>query len=149
MSINLNGLSSVKTVRMGGQVDWDDASIIPNGLAIICQNMQFLAESVKGRWGMRTAMLAPTLAANATGVDVLTVLGSPQAPSVRQQVGGAAVSVNSLTPGAVVGNRQSSFLPIAIGEQVSIVLTDQGNFLMELPAGSGNLTDILQINQTQ
>ena len=86
MSVNLEGLVPVRTLRMGGQVDWDDPIQIPNGLAIVCQNMQFLAESVKVRWGMRNAMVQGGYMADASGVDVLTVLGSPSPPKVNQKV---------------------------------------------------------------
>jgi hypothetical protein len=139
MSVNLDGLVPVRTLRFGGQVDWDDPIQIPNGLALVCQNMQFLAESVKVRWGMRFAMQAFGLMANATGVDVLTVLGAPQAPTIRQQAGGASVAAATLTPNALVGNLVGFYQPILPNTQVALVFGDNGALYMELPAGSGNL----------
>ena len=149
MSVNLEGLVPVRTLRMGGQVDWDDPIQIPNGLAIVCQNMQFLAESVKVRWGMRNAMVQGGYMADATGVDVLTVLGSPSPPKVNQKVGGASVSVNALNAEQLVGNNSADWDPwtppnVAPGFQVSIVFTDQGEMFLELPAGNGFLVIITE-----
>lgn len=146
MAINLEGLTPSRTVRMGGLVEWDDATTVPNGLAIVCQNMAFLAEGVKVRWGLRTAMKLVGVIANPTGVDVLTVLGSPQAPVVKQQAGGASVSVNSLSPEEVVSNQQGNFVPIPPSTQVGIVFTDAGELLIELPAGSGNMVPLAGLN---
>ena len=138
-SLNLEGLVPVRILRFGGQVDWDDAIQIPNGLALVCQNMQFLAESVKVRWGMRFAMQLNGVTANPTGVDVLNVLGSPQAPTVRQQAGGASVAATTLTPNALVGNNVGFYQPIAPNVQVGLVFGDDGNLYLELPAGTRNL----------
>jgi hypothetical protein len=139
MSVNLDGLVPVRILRFGGQVDWDDPIQIPNGLAIVCQNMQFLAESVKVRWGLRFAMQLLGAIANPTGVDVLTVLGSPQAPTIRQQPGGASVAAATLTPNALVGNLVGFYQPILPNVQVGLVFGDDGGLRLELPAGSGNL----------
>jgi hypothetical protein len=139
MSVNLEGLVPVRTVRFGGQVDWDDPIQIPNGFAIYCQNMQFLAESVKQRWGLRYAMQFVGVFGDPTGVDVLAVLGSPQAPTIKQQAGGALVSAASLNPNALVGNNSGSYAPIAPNTQVGLVFADNGVLYLELPAGTGNL----------
>ena len=139
MSVNLEGFVPVRILRFGGQVDWDDAIQIPNGLAIVCQNMAFCAESVKTRWGLRFAMQLNGVTANPTGVDVLTVLGSPQAPTIRQQAGGASVAANTLTPNALVGNLVGFYQPISPTVQVGLVFGDDGALRLELPAGSGNL----------
>lgn len=150
MSVNLEELVPVRTLRYGGQIDWDDPIQIPNGLAIVCQNMQFLAESVKMRWGMQFAMkwdgsfTLTMFFGDATGVEVLTVLGSPSPPTVNQKVGGASVSVNSLSPTELVGNNEAYWDPWtppteSPGYQVSLVFTDTGELLLEDPAGSGAL----------
>lgn len=142
MSINLEGLTPSKTLRFGGQCDWDDPVVIPNGLAIVCQNMQFLAESVKGRWGQRIAMALAGLMANPTGLDVLTVLGTPSAPQVQQQAGGGI-----RTKSSVIRVSGADAPPVYVGEidagtQVGLVFTSTGNLLLELPAGTGALIEI-------
>jgi hypothetical protein len=128
---------------MGGLVAWDDAVSVPNGLALDVQNMVFLSETVKTRWGLRYAMQLLTEFGNVTGMDVLTVLGNavtPSAQGTNQQAGGAS-------RGQVGGDvrRRRWFPPsngIAANTQVGIVFTDAGQLCLELPAGSGTLIPV-------
>ena len=143
MPVNLEGLTPIRVLRMGGQCDWDDPIQIPNGLALICQNMAFLAESVKSRWGMQIAAAA-TATGNPTGVDVLTVLGEPITPNVTQQAGGASRTQGGIVPqyppvGTVYPGQ------IDPNTQVGIVFSDTGELWVELPAGSGTLVPLTDL----
>jgi len=147
VSVNLNGLTPARTLRFGGQVDWDDPVQIPNGLAILCQNMQFLAESVKTRWGLRAAASLPSLDADPTGVDVLTVLGNPTPPGNQQASGGSSRlnpqlsrPVRGIIP--VTNPQAGDWQPIPGKSQVAVVFTSTGELLLELPAGSGTLVPV-------
>lgn len=142
MTLNTKGLTPAKVLRFGGQIDWDDPVQIPNGLAILCQNMSFLAESVKTRWGLRATAQLPGLDADPTGVDVLTVLGTPQVPSVNQQS-----NSGSRASQAQIGKRvlpTGSNAALAANTQVMLVFTDAGELLLELPAGTGNFVVVDQ-----
>lgn len=121
-------------------MDWDDPITIPNGLAIVCQNMAFLAESVKTRWGLRVAAQLAGLNANMTGFDVLTILGTPLVPTAGntlQQAGGGVRWVHNNLRWRVGTGQQS--LVIGANVQAGLGFTDTGELLLELPAGSGNL----------
>jgi hypothetical protein len=142
LSINLEGLTPSRNLRLGGQVDWDDPVAVPNGLAISCQNMAFLAETVKTRWGLRVATQLLGLMADPTGVDVLTVLGSVSPSQIQQQAGGATRSPHSMLR---VRNFPGILFPstaIPANTQVAVVFTSAGELLLELPAGTGSLVAI-------
>src|ERR1700690_4287332 len=96
MSVNLAGLVPHKVLRFGGLCEWDDALVVPGGLALFCENLAFLAESVKTRWGLRNTTSAAADVGNATGADVLTVLGNPTFPGVQQGPGGGRRFVSNL-----------------------------------------------------
>lgn len=70
-----------KVERWGGGVDWDDPTVIPNGVAVTCRNSRFRAESVATRFGLTHSMIAASLPspAGVTGLDCLNVLiNNPQ-----------------------------------------------------------------------
>lgn len=73
--MNWEGLQPYKIARWGGGADWDDPTQLPNGIAAICLNSRFLAESVATRYGQRPSFSPPSGTINS--LDVIQVLGSP------------------------------------------------------------------------
>ena len=67
------GLQPTRIARFGGGVDWDDPTQIPVGLAAVCKNSSWRAESVFTRYGLRHSMTSPHNE-DITGVDVLNTL---------------------------------------------------------------------------
>jgi hypothetical protein len=105
--------------------------------------MQFLAESVKTRWGLRVAAQLAGLAADPTGVDILTVLGTAQVPTGQSSGNGNT----RLSPAFQSLFKRGHPVPnyggaIPANTQVGVVFTTTGQLLLELPAGSGNLIPI-------
>lgn len=148
MPLNLEKKIPFRVSRLGGYIDWDDAVQIPNGLAIACQNMQFLAESVKVRWGLRVATVTVSAMGNSTGTDFLTVLGSNSGPAVQQAAGGGTRHASGTfirrppipgPPGTTNGGGGDFSNAIGANVQVGIVFSDAGALFIELPAGTGNL----------
>lgn len=77
--MNFDGLTPYKISRMGGGVDWDSSVQLPNGIAAICKNSRWLAESVVTRYGQQTTMLGFPSLGQPSGLDVINVLGATPA----------------------------------------------------------------------
>lgn len=60
--------------RWGGGVDWDNPTQIPNGVAVVCKNTRFRAESPGTRYGRQHTMSKLATSGGVTGLDVLNVL---------------------------------------------------------------------------
>jgi hypothetical protein len=50
---NFAGYKPIPVARWGSQVEWDDPTRLPLGIAMIVRNCQYLAESVKTRFGLQ------------------------------------------------------------------------------------------------
>src|SRR5712671_1003648 len=82
--------------RWGGSVDWDHASQIPNGVATLCRNARFRAESVATRFGRKHSM---ALALPPVVLPITKAIFTPG--SVPNQ--GIATSTLTSTTGLVAG----------------------------------------------
>jgi hypothetical protein len=71
---NFAGYKPIPVARWGSQVEWDDPTRLPLGIAMVVRNCQYLAESVKTRYGLQRTING---ASAVTGLAMLKYTGSP------------------------------------------------------------------------
>lgn len=73
---NFAGYKPIPVARWGSQVEWDDPTRLPLGIAMLVRNCQYFAESVKTRFGLKRTING---ASSITGLAMLKYTGSPAA----------------------------------------------------------------------
>jgi hypothetical protein len=112
--MNVAGATPYPVGRWNGQVDYDNPTKLPNGVAILCKNMKFKPDSVATRFGTRHSMqYAQLIGGDASGLDVLEVVSN------------------------------ASATPPVVGRNIPIVYNTDGTLLIESPEGSGTLVSLV------
>lgn len=88
---------------LGGEIDWDDSTQIPRGIAIIAKNCRFESTSVAQRYGLQHTMATAGDAGDITGIDVLKVLGEFE-QEIPLAYGDKGLLLREYPPGAGVMN---------------------------------------------